>query len=211
MTRRAYPNAYVSTDEPARGSLARQALGVVAMAGIGYLGVVILVLSFATAEYNPVTQYASDYGVGAFAWAMDSGFLLAGIGFCSLALMALLSGAARGARAGAALLLPAGLALVLSAFFATDVEGAAPTFHGTVHNVAGVVFFVIAPLGLLLVNRGIGRERFRIILLALALTVVALSLNGALALNVTGLVERMLVLVVFSSAVLTAKSLYVGR
>jgi hypothetical membrane protein len=178
------------------------------MAGVGYLGAVILILSLAWTQYSPVTQVASDYGVGAFAPEMNAGFFLAGVGVISLAVAVIRSGATRGQKAGACLFLLDGLALAVNAFFQTDLEGAAGTLHGTIHAVGGVVFFFTSPVGILLVAHGFGRRWFRGALLSLALAVAALAGNGALGLNAGGLAERVLILVVFLSLILIAARIY---
>ncbi len=167
-----------------------------------------MILSLASNEYNPVTQVASDYGVGAFALEMNSGFLLAGVGVVSLSVAVLASDRPRAQRTGGALLLPAGLALATDAFFQTDLEGAARTLHGTIHGLGGFVFFVASPVGLLLVNRGFGRIRFGLTLAAFVLGAAFLALDGSLGLNAAGLAERVMILFVFASLILTAARVY---
>jgi hypothetical membrane protein len=204
----AFPNAYVSTDDPPGRSWTRSALCILGMVGVGYLGGVILVLSLVSNEYSPVTQVASDYGVGTYGTEMNSAFFLAGVGVLSLAAAILFSGSSKGQKAGAALLVPAGLALVVNAFFQTDIEGAATTLHGTIHAVGGVVYFFASPVGLLLISRGIGKWRFRLTLLAFIVGVAFLAINGAMSLGYVGLGERVMILFVFSSLILTAVSIY---
>ncbi len=174
------------------------------MVGIGSLGLVILVLSLFTADYSPVTQVASDYGVGRYALEMNSGFFLAGVGMLSLAVATMTSNLRRSAKVGGALLLPGGVALIMNAFYQTDVEGAARTFHGLVHGLGGAVFFFTAPVGLLLISAALGRRRFAFTLAAFVAVIVAFILDSVLALNASGLAERFLIGVAFSSAVLTA-------
>ena len=200
----AFPNAYVSTDEPPRRSLVRTALCALALAGVAYLGIVILVLSLTWSAYSPISQVASDYGVGAYASWMNSGFFLAGAGVIALAAVGVSSGTGRGVRRGSALLLLAGAALIVSAFFQTDIEGAATTFRGTVHSLAGIVFFITAPVALLLISHGYGRKRFVPTLGALLAAVSLLAAIGALGLDAGGLGERVVILVVFSALLLTS-------
>ena len=204
----AFPNAYISTDEPPRRSLFGRALGAFAAVGVGYLGLVILALSVATAEYSPVSQFASDYGVGAYGAEMNSGFLLAGLGVFSLALVLAFSQRRRVVRVGGALLAPSGAALVAAGLYRADIEGAAATFHGLAHDVAGAAFFLVTPVALLLIARGFGRTWFRLTLSSLAVAVAAVVANGALGLGATGLAERAVILVVFTSIILTAARVY---
>jgi hypothetical membrane protein len=204
----AFPNAYVSTDEPPRRSVVARALCVAAVAGVGYLGLVILVLSVATSAYSPVTQMASDYGVGPYAFWMNSGFFVAGAGFVSLGAVLAVSHRGRTQRAGGALLVLAGAMLIVSSFNATDIEGAAATFHGAVHNAAGVTFFLAAPAGAVLAGKGFGRLWFACALAAFGAAGLALAVNAAIGLGAAAFVERLAILATFGSAVLTAAKVY---
>lgn len=205
---RAFPNAYISTDEPPRRSLLRRALCIVALLGVTYLGLVILVLSILSTEYNPITQVASDYGVGPFAPAMNFGFLVAGVGVISLGLAIASSRLRASAKVGGVILLVSGSALLIDAFFATDVEGAARTLHGTIHGVGGAAFFFTAPVALLLMSHGLGRMRFLRTLVALVVAVIVLVSNAVLSLNASGFAERVVILVIFVSLISTAVKVY---
>ena len=166
-----------------------------------------MVLSLIPTPYSPVTQFASDYGVGAYGAEMNSGFFLGGAGVLSLAVAAISSGDSRAQKAGAACLLPAGLALLFSGFFQTDLEGAASTFHGAVHNAAGVVFFLASPVGLTLISKGMGRRKFAVTLAAFVAGLAFVVADGSMGLNATGLAERLVILFVFGSMLLTAAKL----
>ena len=204
----AFPNAYISTDEPPRRSALRRGLCLLAVSGVSYLGLVILALSLFTTAYSPVSQVASDYGVGAYAFWMNSGFLLAGLGVLSLGGVLATGDRGRTERTGGALLFVSGLALVLNSAFATDIEGSAQTFHGDVHALAGVLFFIAASLGVLLVSRGFGRSWFRSVSLGLVVAATFLALDGVLGLDASGLGERVAILVIFSSTILIAARVY---
>ena len=56
-------------------------LALISIIGVSYFGLVILLLTFIDGEFNPITEVASDYGVGYFAIAMNLGFFVAGVGF----------------------------------------------------------------------------------------------------------------------------------
>jgi hypothetical membrane protein len=200
----AFPNAYISTDEAPRRSLGVTVLCAAAIVGVGYLGMVILVLSLIPTGYSPVSQVASDYGVGRFAAFMNAGFVAAGVGVVSLAAVSALSREGRTGKTGSLLLGAAGVSLLLDGLYHADIEGAPVTFNGTLHASAGVAFFFAAALGLLLVSRGISGRRFALTLAALALAFASLVLNSAFALDANGLAERIVILVVFTSAITTA-------
>ena len=204
----AFPNAYISTDEPPRRSLIRTALCLLSIVGVGYFGSVMLALSLFWGGYSPVAQFASDYGVGAYGPEMNFGFVLAGAGVISLALVVL---SEPGLKKGAALLLVLdGVALAASGFYQTDIEGAAATFHGQVHNAAGVLFFVTSPVAATLLSLGFGRKWSAAALTAVAASVAFAVADGALGLGATGLAERFVILVVFGSLILTSVRLLKG-
>lgn len=179
-----------------------------AVGGIGYLDIVILALSLGTTEYSPVTQMASDYGVGGFAFWMNSGFFLAGVGFVSLGTVLAFSHRVRLQRAGGALLITAGVALLLSSVNATDIEGTTATVHGTIHGIVGVLFFLSAPIGLLMASRGFGTRWTAYTLAAFGVALLSLILDSALGVGAAGLAERVVILVTFGSAILTALRTY---
>ena len=183
---------------------AARILALVGMLGIAYLGSTILVLSFLPTGYSPISQVASDYGVGRFAFEMNLAFLFAGIGFISLALAVGMAKTARAFRVGSSFLFIAGSTLVINAFFATDIERSPVTLHGTIHGLAGVVFFITAPIGILLISYGFGRGRFLITLLSTLIAVIFLAANTALSLDANGLAERIAILVIFSSSILVS-------
>ena len=137
---------------------------------------------------------------------MNAGFLLAGAGVVSLAVVEL-SEPGLQTKAGGLLLVLAGLALVVSGLNQTDIEGAAATFHGQVHNVAGVVFFLTSPVAVVLSSSRFGRRWFAVALSAVAGAAAFVVADGVLELGATGLAERLVILVVFASLILTSARL----
>jgi hypothetical membrane protein len=204
----AFPNAYVSTDEPPARSFIKRGLCVVSAAGVGSLGLVILALNFISTEYSPITQAASDYGVGTYALEMNTAFFFAGLGFLCLAFVALGTAKGRAAVAGSAAMVPAGVALLFDGFYHADIEGAAVTLNGTIHAVAGVLFFSTASLGLLLMSGQFGRNGRRLVRPGFLVAFAFLVLDGLLGLDASGLAERIVILVVFSSAIANSVRFY---
>jgi len=178
-------------------------LSLVAVIGVSYFGLTILLLSLLTTDYSPISQAASDYGVGRFAIEMNLGFLIGGVGVIGFASSLALQGKGQRSGAGSALFFIAGLVLIMDSYFTTNVEGGPSTLHGTIHGFGGLVFFVAAPIGVLLASRRYGRRRFLITLAALAIGFTILLAN----LNAGGLAERVILLVIFSSIILTSSSL----
>ena len=139
---------------------------------------------------------------------MNSGFFVAGLGFLSLAAVLFASHRPRSERTGGVLLAVAGVALLVDSAYTTDIEGAAATFHGAVHGVAGVVFFLAAPVGILLVSWASGKRRFGYTLAAICTAGLSIALDGGRGLGADGLVERLMILAVFTATILTAARVY---
>ncbi len=164
---------------------------------VSYFGLVILVLSLFDRDYNPISDAASDYGVGRFAIPMNLGFLIAGIGFIAFSVAYYQIRQERKSRVGPAFVFFAGLILVMDSYFTTNLPGAPPTLHGTIHGFGGLLFFISAPVGILLVSQKISRSRFLVTLLALLIGYVVLGLP----INAGGLGERLILLVIFVAVI----------
>lgn len=164
---------------------------------VSYFGLVILALSLFDGDYNPISEAASNYGVGRFAIPMNLGFLVAGIGFIAFSVAYHEIRQDRISRTGPAFLFFAGLILVMDSYFTTNLPGAPATLHGTIHGFGGLLFFISAPVGILLVSRKISRSRFFSTLLALLVGYVVLGLP----INAGGLGERLILLVIFASVI----------
>jgi hypothetical membrane protein len=204
---RAFPNAYLETDEPPRRILRELAFTLVAVLGESYFALTVLLLSLFDSDYNPITQVASDYGVGRYAFEMNLGFFIGGIGLIAFALgLAKQHGRLR-SRAGSVLLFLAGSVLVMDSYFTTSIEGTAPTLHATIHGFGGLIFFITAPVGVLLISRRTGRMRFSITLLALLVGFGLLVASSVLSLNAGGLAERIIIEAILWSVVFAAPNL----
>jgi hypothetical protein len=180
----------------------RTVLAWVWVTGVSYFGLTILLLSLLDADYSPISQAASDYGVGRFAIEMNLGFLLGGVGMIAFALVVGGRGAAaQRSRAGSALFFVAGLVLMMDSYFTTNMEGAPATLHGTIHGFGGFVFFITAPIGVLVVSRKFGRARVLAAAVGLVVGFAMLAANAGL----SGLAERVILLVIFSSVIVAAR------
>ena len=133
-----------------------RALARVAVLGVSYFGLTILLLSLLDPDYNPISQAASDYGVGRFAIEMNLGFLVGGVGLMAFAWALGRKGTNRRSKAGSTLFLIAGLVLIMDSYFTTNVEGGTVTLHGTIHGFGGFIFFITTPIGVLILSRKFG-------------------------------------------------------
>jgi hypothetical membrane protein len=179
-------------------------LSLIAIGGVSYFGLVILLLSLFDTDYNPITLAASDYGVGRFAVEMNVGFFVAGIGILAFSIANVLQNARPKSKVGSAFLIVAGLVLIMDSYFTTNVAGSPSTLHGTIHGFGGFFFFISAPVGILLISRKIGRVRFLATLLGLVVGFVVLGAPD----NASGLAERIVLLVIFSSIILASLDIY---
>ncbi len=134
---------------------------------------------------------------------MNTGFFVGGIGMVAFALTVRSPTSNRGSRAGAVLLFIAGLVLIMDSYFTTNVESAPPTLHGTIHGFGGLIFFITAPVGVLVTARKFGTRRFVLTLAGLIVGFGLLLAN----LNLGGLAERVILFVIFSSVVVDSLSL----
>lgn len=177
-------------------------LPLVSIVTVSYFGLVILLLTFFDGEFNPITDAASDYGVGHFAIAMNLGFFVAGIGFVAFALSYI--GQKMRPKSGPILLVIAGLILMMDSVFTTNLPGGPPSLHGTIHGLGGLFFFITAPIGLLLISRRQSLPQFLVTVFAF---VIGFIILGA-PINAGGLAERIVLLVIFSSVILDSLHLY---
>jgi hypothetical membrane protein len=184
-----------------------RALALVGAVGAIYFALTILLLSLFDPDYSPISQVASDYGVGRYALEMNLGFLVGGVGLIAFAVgLAKEAGRLR-SRAGASLMFVAGSVLVINSYFTADLEGAALTFHGTVHAFGGLFFFVCAPIGVLLVTRKLGRRAFLATLLAVLFGFGLLAVGPLLSLDAGGLAERVIIWAVLLPVAFTSTGL----
>ena len=91
----------------------------------------------------------------------------------------------------------------MDSYFTTNMEGGPATLHGTIHGFGGLVFFITAPIGVLVVSRKLGRARILVAAVGLIAGFAMLAVNAGL----SGLAERVILLVIFSSVIVAAKGL----
>jgi hypothetical membrane protein len=190
----------VVTAEGPRAGVSTRILAQVAALGVSYFGLTILLLSLIDTDYSPISEAASDYGIGRFAIEMNLGFLIGGIGLIAFAWAIGRRGTPRRSKVGSALFLVAGLVLIMDSYFTTNVEGGQATLHGTIHGFGGLVFFITAPIGVILVARKFGRQDLLLAVAGLIIGFALLALNAGL----SGLAERIILLVIFSSVIAVA-------
>jgi hypothetical membrane protein len=194
----AFPNAYIETDNPPSHVIRDKIVALIAILGLAYFGLTVLVLHFLPTGYDPVRQFISDYAVGQYALEMELGFFAFGVGVAALAVAIALASDSRIFRFGASMLFFNGVCLFLVGLFPTDIEGAATTLHGGIHLALSLVVFSLNPACILFISYGKGRKWLVTALSSLVFAGVVVAVDVALALGAAGLAERLFVLVLLA-------------
>ena len=172
--------------------LSPRVLSLVGMVGVAYLAATTVTLHLQPTGYDPVGQVVSDYAVGPFGIEMALGFFIGGVGVSALALAIFEASSRRTAKIGSGLLFIAGVALFALGAFPTDLDGAATTLHGTIHEILSAIIFSLGPIGMVLVSYSYGRKWVLATLLGFMATCV-FAVIAQLAFGATGLAERGLI------------------
>lgn len=138
-------------------------LGLLTIVGIVVYVIVDLIAQMLPPHYSPILQAESDLAVGPYGWLMTINFVVRGL--FSLCLLGALTGAVTRqhlSRMGLVLVGMWSLGALLLALFPTDLAGAAPTFHGTLHLLVATLAFICVAMGELLLSlRFAGEEGLR--------------------------------------------------
>ena len=162
----------------------------IAIGGIIYFIVAVVVLHFLRPEYNPINHAVSNYAVGPYGYLMTAAFYVLALSVFALALGLFRSTALINlSRIAVLLLFLASCGMVIMGIFPGDVHALHPpaTITGIIHwTAAGISFLSIMIAAFLLSSSFKSDERwqeFRLPCFLLALAIVgALLLYGILAL-----------------------------
>jgi bacteriorhodopsin len=131
----------------------------IALVGVAYFAVVIVVLHFLRPDLDPIRRPTSEYAVGQYGFLMTSAFFS-----MSLASFALVIGLYQGvsqrarSRIGLGLLGVWGVGVLIAMSFPIDPEGAPQTISGTIHRINGPLAFLSLTAGTILVSRRFKQE-----------------------------------------------------
>src|SRR5215204_6798797 len=197
-----------------RTQLAR--IATVAIVGVAYFVVIIVVLHFLRADLNPIRRPTSEYAVGPYGFLMTSAFFS-----MSLASFALVIGLHQGisqrarSQVGLGLLGIWAVGVLIAMSFPIDPEGAPQTISGTIHRINGPLAFLSLTAGTILVSRrfkqdGLWRPIHRtavILSLVMLAAFIANFLNIATASGFAGLCQRIFLVAFVTWFLLTAARL----
>ena len=192
------------------------ALATMALIGIGYCLVIIVVMHFLRPDYNPIRNTTSEYAIGPYGILMSSGFFALGLGSLAL-VIGLYQALSQPARSWVGLLL-LGLSAVgniVAAIFPTDLEGAPQTRSGSIHGTASLFVLIGLVFGTIMLSRRFKKDErwkpfYRTALiwsLVILLTSILLVTTFALELDFGGLIDRILLAAAFIWSLLTATRL----
>jgi len=135
--------------------LATSKLALLGAGGTAYFAAVFALLHVLDPITDAVGRAGSEYVLGPFGILMTSCYLaLAG----ALIALALAFARVLRGRAAPALLLLAGLGLVVAAIFPTDRGVVATTVTGTIHNFAGLGTFIAVLIAVMMLTRAMGKD-----------------------------------------------------
>lgn len=166
-------------------------LSLLAIGGIAYFVVAVIVLHFLRPEYNPINHAVSNYAVGSFGYLMLSAFYVLALSLFDLALSLYFSITLHTnlSRTAIFLLFVAACGMVVMGIFPGDVHALHPpaTITGIVHWTAASVSFLSIMIVAFLLPGSFKKDkrfqRFQRLCFILALAMVgALLLYGILAL-----------------------------
>ena len=144
-----------------RTQLAR--IATVAIVGVAYFVVIIVVLHFLRPDLNPIRRPTSEYAVGSYGFLMTSAFFSMSLASFAL-VIGLYQGISQRARSqvGLGLLGIWGVGVLIAMTFPIDVEGAPQTISGTIHGINGRLAFLSLTAGAIMVSRRFKQdERWR--------------------------------------------------
>jgi bacteriorhodopsin len=188
----------------------------IALVGVAYFAVIIVVLHFLRPDLNPIRRPTSEYAVGPYGFLMTSAFFSMSLGSFAL-VIGLYRGVSQRARSGIGLGLLGiwAVGVLIAMSFPIDPEGATQTISGTIHRINGPLAFLSLTAGTILVSRrfkqdGLWRPIHRtavILSLVMLAAFIANFLNIATASGFAGLCQRIFLVAFVTWFLLTAARL----
>ena len=186
----------------------------IALLGVAYFAVIIVVLHFLRPDLNPISSPTSEYAVGRYGFLMTSAFFSMSLGSFAL-VIGLYRGVSQRARSGIGLLGIWAVGVLIAMSFPIDPEGAPQTISGTIHRINGPLAFLSLTAGTILVSRrfkqdGLWRPIHRtavILSLVMLAAFIATFLNIATASGFAGLCQRIFLVAFVTWFLLTAARL----
>jgi hypothetical protein len=195
-------------------------LTTLALIGIAYFAVVIIVLHFLRSDLDPLSSPTSEYAVGSYGFLMTSAFLA-----MSIASLSLLIGLRKsipkssGATLGLVLLGIWGVGVLIAMSFPINSEEAKPTLANIIHRINGPVIFLSLTIATILISRSFRQdENWRPIYrpaftlsLAMVVLFIVTGVNVATKSGFEGLCQRVFLILFISWFIMTTLRLRLVR
>jgi hypothetical protein len=140
-----------------RYPVSTRAFATIALAGLSIFPLLVVALNvIQRGHYHPLSQAISELALGRDGWLMAIAFCSAATGMLSLAII--LRRTIPGSIVAPALLTISALLTYVSAFVHTDGENAKTTLHGEIHQIAGILTFVLVIVAMFVSSRRFRRD-----------------------------------------------------
>jgi len=183
-----------------------------ALIGITYFVVVIVILHFLRPDLNPINRPTSEYAVGPYGFLMTTAFFSMSVASLSL-VIGLYKGISQPAqsRIGLILLGVWGVGVLVAMSFPINPEGTELTIPSTIHRINGPLVFLSLTVGTMLVSRSFRRdENWRpfyrpalILSLIMLVAFITTAVNVAVKSGFEGLCQRFFLIVFATWFILT--------
>jgi hypothetical protein len=155
--------------------------------------IIVVILLFLAPEIDPTRFGISFYALTSYRFMIGIALAIIGISGILLVIPLWPSSLSLAGRIGLVLLVVWGITSILAAIFPLDAPGAIQTLSGTIHNMAGLNFLLIAP-AVLLIERLHSSQRITYWLgwLVLVSAILLFIFNGPLgSIGIGGLIQRL--------------------
>jgi Protein of unknown function (DUF998) len=155
--------------------------------------IVVIVLLFLAPDIDPMRSGISFYGLTSYRFMIGMALVMIGISGILLAVAWWPITLSVAGRVGLVLLMVWGITSILAGIFPLDAPGAVPTLSGTIHNMAGLNFLLIAPAVLLIeLPHSSQPITYWLSWLVLVSAILLFTFNGPLgSFGIGGLVQRL--------------------
>jgi hypothetical protein len=155
--------------------------------------VVVVVLLFLAPDIDPMRSGISFYALTSYRFMIGMALAIIGISGILLAVALWPTTLSVAGRIGLVLLIVWGITSLLAGIFPLDAPGAIPSLSGSIHNMAGLNFLLIAPAVLLIELRHSSQPiTYWLGWLVLVSAILLFTFNGPLgSIGIGGLVQRL--------------------
>lgn len=184
----------------------------IALAGVWFFTIAVIILHFLRPDYNPMTRYVSEFAVGNFSSLMTIAFFALSLGSAALVFMLNRTITKDGRSLSGLLFLGIwSVCVFIAGIFKTDILGGPDTQEGLIHGLSSLLAFVSLIVASFLLLKFKRDERWAqyhrsSMLMAIAMLVTFLAFFGAMMSmpEIAGLTQRIFLAVVLTWLIVMA-------